>query len=223
MDTTASLAKDTRARMGMWVFLGSEIMFFGPVFFGYLYGRHTFPAAFAAASRSTDLLCGTLNTAILLTSSLLIACAVEKAEHIQSNKGPVSETVSSRPESLGTVRRLLDATVLLGLLFLAVKGYEYAQDWSEGLVPGAAFHLAAPAAEQAGAQLFYFVYFFSTLLHALHLIIGMGLVMVCRRQLMQRPGPRAHRRLDAIALYWHFVDIIWIFLFPALYLGGRSV
>lgn len=220
METTASLPKDNRARMGMWVFLGSEIMFFGPVFFGYLYGRHTFPAAFAAASRSTDLLCGTLNTAILLTSSLAIALAVQEAERLRDSPSALD---GGPRKSSKTLLRMLDATVLLGLLFLAVKGYEYVQDWSEGLVPGSAFHLSAPAAEQTAAQLFYFIYFFSTSLHALHLAIGIGLVLYCRRQLVQRPGPRSRRRLDAAALYWHFVDIIWIFLFPALYLGGRSL
>lgn len=212
MESTASLPRSNRARMGMWVFLGSEIMFFGPVFFAYLYGRHAFPDAFALASRHTDLFCGTLNTAILLTSSLAIALAVQEAERLAGDS----------PARSGLLR-MLDATVLLGLLFIVVKGYEYAQDWSEGLVPGGSFHMAAPAADQTAAQLFYFIYFFSTLLHALHLIIGIGLVLYCRQELARAVDHDASRRLDIVALYWHFVDIIWIFLFPVLYLGGRSL
>lgn len=212
MVSTASLARTNRARMGMWVFLGSEIMFFGPVFFAYLYGRHAFPDAFALASRHTDLFCGTLNTAILLTSSLAIALAVQEAERLAGDS----------PARSGLLR-MLDATVLMGLLFIVVKGYEYAQDWSEGLVPGGSFHMAAPAADQTAAQLFYFIYFFSTLLHALHLIIGIGLVLYCRHELARAVDHDASRRLDIVALYWHFVDIIWIFLFPVLYLGGRSL
>lgn len=196
---------DARARLGMWVFLGSEIMFFGPVFFAYLYGRYTWSQAFATASRSTSLLCGTVNTAVLLTSSLGVAIALLLAER------------GAREQA----RRALNAVVLLGLAFLLIKGYEYRQDWHEHLVPGPSFHLEG-AANQAAAQLFYFVYFFSTLLHALHLVIGIGLVLYCRSYLQREPGHKAVRRLEITGLYWHFVDIIWIFLYPALYLAGRA-
>lgn len=196
---------DGRARMGMWVFLGSELMFFGPVFFAYLYGRYQWAEAFAAASRSTNLLCGTLNTAVLLTSSLGVAAALLLAE------GGLRKQA----------RRALDAVVALGLIFLLIKGYEYAQDWKEHLVPGPGFHVEG-AGNQAAAQLFYFLYFFSTLLHALHLIIGIGLMLYCRRYLEREPGHTALRRLEIAGLYWHFVDIVWIFLYPALYLAGRA-
>lgn len=197
---------DARARIGMWVFLGSEIMFFGPVFFAYLYGRHQWPQAFYAASRSTDLLCGTINTAVLLTSSLCVAVALLLAERGMHKQA----------------RCALDAVVLLGLAFLLIKSYEYVQDWHEHLVPGPGFHVPG-AANQAAAQLFYFIYFFSTLLHALHLTIGIGLILYCRRHLNPESGRRAVRRLEMTGLYWHFVDIVWIFLYPALYLAGRAL
>jgi len=201
----AGTADDARARIGMWVFLASEIMFFGPVFFAYLYGRHAWTQAFEAASRSTDLACGTLNTALLLTSSAAMAAAALRAEQ------------GARRQA----RRGLGAVVLLGAAFLLVKGYEYRQDWHEGLVPGPGFHVAQ-AADQAAAQLFYFVYFFATLLHALHVIIGMGLVLYCRGLLARGSGQTGARRVEICGLYWHFVDLVWIFLYPALYLAGRA-
>ncbi|NGM88908.1 cytochrome c oxidase subunit 3 family protein [Parapusillimonas sp. SGNA-6] len=196
---------DARARIGMWVFLASEIMFFGPVFFAYLYGRYEWPDAFFAASRSTNLLCGAVNTAVLLTSSAAVAVALHLAQ------------AGLRQQA----RRALDAVMLLGLVFLLIKSYEYAQDWHEHLLPGPGFHLR-DAANQAAAQLFYFIYFFATLLHGLHLVIGIGLVAYCHRRLDRDTGPRAVRRLEVAGLYWHFVDIIWIFLYPALYLAGRA-
>jgi cytochrome c oxidase subunit 3 len=196
---------DARSRVGMWVFLGSEIMFFGPVFFAYLYGRYEWPSAFAAASGSTDLLCGTFNTAALLTSSAAVAMALRWAQ----NGAPRQ------------AQRALEAAVLLAMLFLATKGYEYAQDWQEHRVPGAGFVLQGTI-NQMAAQLFYFVYFFATLLHGLHLLIGVGLLLYCGHELAHDPGGRATRRLEATGLYWHFVDIVWVFLYPALYLGGRT-
>ncbi|NYT35389.1 hypothetical protein ERD78_00755 [Allopusillimonas soli] len=201
----ARATHDTRARMGMWVFLASEIMFFGPVFFAYVYGRHTWTQAFEAASRSTDLVCGTLNTALLLTSSACVAAALLLAER------------NARTQA----RRALDCVIVLGAAFLLIKSYEYGQDWHEHLVPGPHFHVDQ-ATDQAAAQLFYFIYFFATLLHALHMIIGLALMLYCRCHLKHDSGHTAVRRLEICGLYWHFVDIVWIFLFPALYLAGRA-
>jgi cytochrome c oxidase subunit 3 len=197
---------DARARIGMWVFLCSEIMFFGPVFFAYMYGRYEWSQAFEAASRSTDLMSGAINTAVLLSSSLGVAAALLWAEG------------GARQQA----RRTLDVVLLLGLIFLLIKGHEYVQDWNEHLVPGPRFHLDS-ATDQAAAQLFYFIYFFATLLHALHLVIGMGLMLYCRRQLRKDPTHSAVRRIEITGLYWHFVDIIWIFLYPMLYLAGRAL
>lgn len=206
MSTDATrIAQDHRARLGMWIFLASEIMFFGPLFFAYAVGRYEMPLAFAQAGRSTDLVSGTINTAILLSSSLSIALGLEFA----------------RTGARKAACRALDITVILGLCFLAVKGREYVQDWHEHLIPGAGFHLA-DGSRQQGAELFYFVYFATTLLHALHLTIGIVLVAFSRLQYSRAAGHGAMRRLEAVGLYWHFVDLIWIFLFPALYLLGRT-
>lgn len=197
-----------RSRLGMWIFLCTELMFFGPVFWGYIVERSRAPQAFLQAARLTDVAFGTANTLILLTSSLFMALAVAC-----SNAG--------RPAA---ARRNLLITAALGLAFLAIKGLEYRKDWLEHLVPGAHF-LAAGVSDQAAAQMFFFIYFFTTLLHALHLIIGIALVtLIARRVGHDTLTPRAAiaRRVEMTGLYWHFVDIVWIFLFPVLYLGGRA-
>lgn len=198
-------AREKRTRLGMWVFLASEIMFFGPVFLGYMVGRYHAPLGFAEAGRSTELLLGAANTLILLTSSLAMALAIAFFKE-------------GRP---GLARYALWATGTLGLLFIIIKGWEYRLDWHKGLVPGPAFHLPG-ATDQTGAQLFYFVYYFGTSLHALHLLVGIGLVWAGARCFTREPAAQAARRLETIGLYWHFVDIVWIFLFPALYLMGRA-
>ncbi|SHH84337.1 cytochrome c oxidase subunit 3 [Pollutimonas bauzanensis] len=201
----ARIEQDQRSRLGMWIFLASEIMFFGPIFFAYAVGRYEMPDAFAQAGRSTDIVSGSINTAILLTSSLSIALGLEFA----------------RTGARKAACRAFDITVLLALCFLFLKGNEYLQDSHEHLIPGPGFHLAH-GTDQQGAELFYFIYFASTLLHALHLAIGIALVLAARLHYSRVPGCAAMRRLDATGLYWHFVDIIWIFLFPALYLIGRA-
>jgi len=187
------------AELGMWVFIATEVLFFGGLFFAYLYGRSHWPQGFALAGRHTDVWLGTLNTAVLLTSSFTVALAVAAAEE----------------ERHAWVPRLLWLTAALGVAFLAIKGVEYRKDWHEHLVPGCpAFALGATP----GAALFFVLYFITTGLHALHLTIGivmMGAFAVGTRH----PGGFAHApRLQVAALYWHFVDIVWIFLYPLLYL-----
>ena len=194
------------AALGMWVFLATELMFFGPLFFGYAYGRLHFPEGFAAASRHTDVALGTINTAILLTSSLLVALAVH----------------ASRAGAMRLAARLLFLTVVLGICFLAVKGIEYRHEWQEHLFPGAGFAFPEQAHAEA-ARLFYFLYFGTTALHALHLAIGIALVgmFAVGTALGAQRFARAER-IEVAALYWHFVDVVWIFLYPILYLVGRS-
>jgi cytochrome c oxidase subunit 3 len=192
--------RDT-AQFGMWVFLATEVLFFGGLLFTYLYGRMHWADGFALAGRHTDVLLGTLNTAVLLTSSFAVALAVLAAEHERS----------------AWVARLLWVTAVLGLVFLALKGLEYRNDWHEGLVPGPGFALAATP----GAALFFLLYFLTTGLHALHLVIGIALVSVFAAGAGRgRPWARAPR-LQVVGLYWHFVDVVWIFLYPLLYLVLR--
>lgn len=187
------------AHFGMWVFIATELLFFSPLLLGYYYGRVAFPEGFAQASRHTDVIIGTLNTAILLTSSLVMALAVELRRSV----------------SVRTYRTLLILTALLGLAFLALKGFEYATEWREGLFPNRHFHFATP--HEHAAQLFFFLYFAMTAIHGLHLLIGIGLVSF----LVVRGKSVSRDTAINIGLYWHFVDIVWIFLYPLLYLVSR--
>jgi cytochrome c oxidase subunit 3 len=193
------------ARLGMWVFLGTEILFFGPLFMGYIYGRFQFPEAFAAASRHTDVLLGTINTAVLLTSSFTMALAVE----------------SRREGDVRLARAMLVVTAALGSFFLVIKGVEYAKDWHEHLVPGIRFSFDAQYA--GGAELLFYLYFVMTGLHAVHLTIGIGIVLAMAILLVRERNDEANaERVEISGLYWHFVDAIWIFLYPILYLVGRA-
>ena len=189
-------------RLGMWIFLATEVLFFGGLLAAYGYGRIQWPDGFGVASRRTDVLIGTLNTGVLLTSSAVVALAVACAESASHRRW---------------TGWLLYAAAALGVAFLGLKGLEYRQDWREGLFPGPAFALSGTA----GAALFYVLYFVMTALHALHLSIGVVILSVfgagCRRR---RLWANAHR-VDIAALYWHFVDIVWIVLYPLLYLVNR--
>lgn len=189
------------ASLGMWVFIASEMLFFGAVLAAYVHGRILSPHGFAIASRHTHVFLGTLNTAVLLTSSALIALAVACTRH---------------PPHRHWTARLLGLVALLGLMFLAIKGWEYAQEWQEHLFPGPAFALTEP-----GAQLFFMLYWFMTGLHAVHLVCGIVAVLVFARAVARRRDWVRPERVESLALYWHFVDVIWIFLYPLLYLVER--
>jgi cytochrome c oxidase subunit 3 len=192
------------ATLGMWVFLLTEIMFFGGVFLGYVVYRTAYPEAFAEGSHHLDVLLGTINTAVLIGSSLSMALAVHAAQVGQQRH----------------LVRFLSLTILLGLVFLGVKGVEYAHKFETHLVPGSAFVYPGPHAAQV--QLFMSFYFAMTGMHALHMIIGLGLLtMLIRHTWQQRFSPQYHAPVEMVGLYWHFVDIVWIFLFPLLYLLGR--
>lgn len=191
------------AELGMWVFLATELMFFGPLFLGYAYGRWAFADSFAAASRHTDVVIGTANTVILLTSSLFMALGLRAAQ-------------LNRPRA---ARGALFITGALGAAFLALKGLEYYDEWREHLVPWLDFHFEPQYAH--GAALFYFLYFGMTGLHAVHLTIGIGVACVFAVRLRWRPAQHLSRQIEIGALYWHFVDGIWIFLYPILYLVER--
>ena len=193
------------ATLGMWVFLATELMFFGPLFFGYVYGRTHYPDAFAVASRHTEVMLGTINTAILLTSSLSMALAVQ----------------ARKAGSLRAAQWLLWLVATLGIAFLAIKGSEYRQEWQAHLFPGAGF--AFPEDPSGAAQMFYILYFAMTGLHALHLTIGIAMVAVFAIGLHRGAHVFAGaERIEVAGLYWHFIDVIWIFLYPILYLVGRS-
>jgi cytochrome c oxidase subunit III len=189
------------ARLGMWIFLATEVMFFGALLLAYLYGRTHWPEGFAAAARHTDVVLGTLNTGLLLTSSALVALAVACEDEARHRDW---------------VAWLLAASGSLGVAFLAIKGIEYRQEWQEGLFPGAGFEL-----DVTGAQLFFVLYFFMTGIHALHLLAGIALLAVFAWGTHRRRPWAPPRRVEAAGLYWHFVDVVWIFLYPLLYLVDR--
>jgi cytochrome c oxidase subunit 3 len=191
------------AELGMWVSLTTELMFFGPLFLGYAYGRWSFPEGFAAASRHTDVVIGTLNTAVLLTSSLFMALGVRAAQLRQRR---------------ATMAYLL-ITAALGALFLIFKGIEYHDEWREHLVPWLDFRFEPR--HQRAAALFYFLYFAMTGLHAVHLSIGIAVMSVLALRVRTQGLNTLRNPIEMGALYWHFVDGIWVFLYPMLYLLER--
>jgi cytochrome c oxidase subunit 3 len=189
---------------GMWVFLVTEVMFFGGMFAGYTLYRYRYPEAFMAASDHLDLLLGGINTAVLILSSLTMAMAVHSAQ------------LGRRRALLG----FLALTMALGSTFLGIKVLEYAHKFHENLVPGASFVFRGPDPQQA--QIFFSFYFAMTGFHALHMVIGIGILAVIASMAQKgRFSAEYYSPVENIGLYWHFVDIIWIFLFPLLYLVGH--
>jgi cytochrome c oxidase subunit 3 len=202
------------ATLGMWLFLGTEIMFFGGMFCAYLIYRYWYFNEFAASSRTLDIWLGTINTAVLICSSLTVALAVRATQ-----MGKRKLTVL-----------LLLATLVFGLAFLGIKAVEWYDKFEEHHIPGATFHFEAAVPQHPGlkidpqhAQIFFSLYFAMTGMHALHMIIGVGLFAVLTFYAWRgRYGPDYYTPLENAGLYWHFVDIIWIYLFPLLYLIDRK-
>jgi cytochrome c oxidase subunit 3 len=191
---------------GMWVFLVTEILFFGGLFTAYTVYRHQYSRAFAEASRHLDIALGTFNTAVLIVSSLTMALAVWSA------------AVGRRK----AIIVFLLLTMALGGVFLGVKAVEYSHKFHDHLVPGPSFQFPGPDAR--AAEIFYSLYFTMTGLHALHMVIGIGILTVLVLQARKgRYTPGYHTPVEVSGLYWHFVDIVWIFLFPLLYLIGRHI
>ncbi len=188
------------ATFGIWVFLGSEILFFGAFFLTYSFLRVLHPDIFELASKHTNVVFGTLNTGILLTSSLTMVLAARAADI----------------DVKGAVLACLALTAALGVAFLVVKGFEYKEDIEEHLVPGAGF--ALPAA----AQLFWSLYWIVTVVHAIHLSIGIVATARLTIDVAREKLPLRSPQYEVTALYWHLVDIVWIMLYPLIYLGGRA-
>jgi cytochrome c oxidase subunit III len=185
---------------GVWLFLASELLLFAGLFLGYAVYRHDHATAFAQAGAHANLLFGTVNTALLMTSSFSLSVANRATDRDLPRIGEIGIWI----------------TLALGLLFLGVKGLEYRQDLAEHLWPGAGFAIAAPP-----ARIFFGFYWTMTLLHACHLSIGV--LLLARLAWLARRGElRAHNdSVEATTLYWHLVDVIWAVLYVCIYLEGR--
>ena len=194
-------------RLGMWLFLVTELLFFGGVFVAYTAYRIWYPEAWAAASSKLNPLIAGINSFLLLTSSLTVTIAIYRAK-AGNNAG---------------LKSMLMATWVLGVTFLAFKGIEYRNDYVEGLVPGSMFNheMFAEGVDTKKVQLFFVFYYCMTGIHVIHLIIGVGLVawiwMEARRNEITK---ERYTKVEVISLYWHFVDLIWLFIVPCLYLAG---
>jgi len=196
------------ARLGVWLFLSTEVLFFGVLFLGFTLYRRSYPAEFVAASSHLNLWLGGFNTLVLLTSSLFVALAVLGADR------------GNRRSST----RYLMATLTLGLVFLAIKAFEWHQEYAEHLVPGLNFNLPdTDAGWAAHEQLFFCLYFIMTGVHAFHMVAGSGVLAWLILRGWRGRGALSQTesiRIESTALYWHFVDIVWVFLLPLLYLTG---
>jgi cytochrome c oxidase subunit 3 len=189
--------------LGMWAFLATEVLFFGALVAAYFNYRIWFGGEFIAAARLTKVAFGTVNTAVLLTSSGCMAMAVSTYE-AGSRRRPVL---------------WLAATAVLGLAFIAIKATEYWLEYQEHLVPALNFDLAKHGGV---AEIFFMFYFCATGLHALHLMIGIAMVAWLATWIGTGRIDRGGSTTRLIGLYWHFVDVVWIFLFPLIYLAGRN-
>lgn len=214
--------------LGMWVFLVTEIMFFGALFLAYTLYRYKYPEAFTASSNHLNIWLGGINTVVLIFSSFTMAMAV------------YSTQIGKRRNSI--ICLLL--TIVLGLTFLGIKAVEYHDKYRDHLIPGQLIPgnrfnpaIAKPGEEAdehklhlppgvpvGNVEMFYWLYFAMTGMHALHMIIGVGLLTVLTIMAWRgRFSPEYHAPVEISGLYWHFVDIVWIFLFPLLYLLGRHL
>ena len=194
--------QDHAVRLGMWLFLGTEVLLFAGLFLGYTVYRHFYHDAFHHASRSLDITLGATNTVVLITSSLSVALAYYAVK------------VGKRQLALG----MLAFTIVCACGFLVIKYLEYAHKFHVGSLPGKWFNDPS-LAKYPGANLYFTVYFLTTGLHAFHVVVGMSVLLwVAKGVYKGRYTPEYYVPVELGALYWHLVDLVWIFLFPLLYL-----
>jgi cytochrome c oxidase subunit 3 len=201
---TDNIQREAADHLGMWTFLATEVLLFGGLFACYSVYRLAYPEAFGAGSRLLEFPIGTINTVILLTSSLFMALgdwAIKRGDR----------------RKLGWFLLL---TCVFGAAFLGLKGFEYYQKYREHLIPGFGFEYNGPHAPQV--QLFIFLYFTMTGLHAAHMLMGLGaLTWLGWLNHRGRLTAENHAPVAMVGLYWHFVDCVWVFLYPLLYLIAR--
>jgi cytochrome c oxidase subunit III len=186
-------------QLGMWTLIATEVLFFGGLFLAYIIYRLSYPAAFSAGSHLLDFWSGTVNTAVLVTSSLTMALA----------------DVMIKQGRRRAMAACIFCTAILGAVFLGIKFHEYSTMYRDHLIPG--IEMAASVAPQT--ELFLFLYFAMTGLHALHMLIGIGAMgWLMRLNKHGRLSSNVHEPVVMVGLYWHFVDCVWVFLYPLLYL-----
>jgi len=191
---------------GMWVFLVTEILFFGGMFCCYTVYRSLYPSAFGHASNHLDVMLGAVSTAVLICSSFTMACAVNSAATGAKN----------------ALVAFLWLTILFAAAFLVVEMSEWHMLYKEGLMPG--FNFTYRDVDPAHVQLFFCMYFAMTGLHASHVTIGIGLLAVMAFRASKGAfTPQYYTPIEISGLYWHFVDLVWIFLFPLYYLIARHL
>ncbi len=192
-------------KLGMWTFLITEVMFFGALFTAYTVYRNMYPEAFLLASSHLDWKLGGLNTLVLIVSSLTMAMSIRGAQ--------------TRKRGVMLVNIVL--TMILGATFLVVKYFEYREKWLHHLMPGPTFDVEQFGQWGNQARIFFSLYFAMTGLHAFHMVVGLG-IMTWVFLKAKRGGftPERYVGIEISGLYWHFVDLVWIFLFPMLYLLG---
>ncbi len=189
--------------LGMWVFLATEILFFGGILLAYWIYRVLYPVAWAVGASLQNRTLGAINTFTLIISSLTMALAVREAQ-LGRRKGIIA---------------FLLLTLMFGGVFIAIKGVEYHTHWEEGLFPGSYFHWNEHPELVAKIELFMVFYWGLTGMHALHMVIGAGLLIwMISRAWRDHFSSEYHGPVEVMGLYWHFVDIVWIFLFAFLYL-----
>jgi cytochrome c oxidase subunit 3 len=192
--------------LGMWVFLVTEVMFFGGMFGGYTIYRNMYPEAFASTSHFMNVAIGAINTGVLIFSSFTMVLAVRSAQ-LGQKKALVA---------------FLVLTLILGCVFLSLKYVEYHEKWVDHHIPGPAFRYEDSRYFHQ-AQILFFLYFAMTGMHAIHMIVGTGMLITLIVMAARNRFTSAwYTPVEMIGLYWHFVDIIWIFLFPLLYLIGHA-
>jgi cytochrome c oxidase subunit 3 len=192
-------------KLGMWTFLITEVMFFGALFTAYVVYRNLYPIAFKEASAHLNWQMGGFNTLVLIVSSLTMALAIRGAQTAKRGVQLVNVVL----------------TMLLGLTFLVVKYFEYAEKWHHHLIPGPTFDVAQFGEWGPQARIFFSLYFAMTGLHAFHMVVGLAIMTwVLVKSWKGHFTPQRYSGIEISGLYWHFVDLVWIFLFPMLYLLG---
>jgi cytochrome c oxidase subunit 3 len=193
------------AELGIWGFIATEVLFLGGLFAAYGFYRYQHPAGVAEAAAHTKIVIGSINTGLLLTSSFFMSWA----------------SLAARDGESRLAGGVMFAAAALGVAFIALKGVEYAEEIGEHLWPGPGFSL--DTADPRAGEVFYFCYWLLTGLHALHLMIGVGAIcVIAHRARLGHYSAAYHAPVRVVSLYWHFVDIVWIFLYVLIYLPGRG-